>query len=132
MIVPVGIMRPIHQGASARTKSRVKLTLSSNQNGAWHVPTPWGYERYCSDNRGGDDYCFFLPLGPGPNRPSGFLFGLLLDLDRGTLSIYVNGRRDGTVKRGLSGYYRWTAFASHECPTVKIELAPVPVAVPDA
>ena len=87
----------------------MKLTLSSNQNGAWHVPTPWGYERYCSDNRGrsgfeGDDHCFFLPLGPGNNRPSDFLFGLLLDLDGGTLSIYVNGRREEIVKRGLSGY----------------------------
>lgn len=46
VIVPVGLMRPIHQGASARTKSRVKLTLSSNDNGVWHEPTPWGYERY--------------------------------------------------------------------------------------
>ena len=92
---------------------------------------------YCSDNRGrsgfeGDDHCFFSPLSPGPNRPSDFSFGLLLVLDRGILSIYVNGRREVTIKRGLSGYYCWTAFASQECPTVKIERAPVPVAVPDA
>ena len=35
------------------------------------------------------------------------LVGLLLDLDEGTLSVYKNGRRLGTMKDGLSGEYCW-------------------------
>lgn len=35
--------------------------------------------------------------------------GLLLDLDEGTLSVYKNGVRLGTMMDGLSGEYTWTA-----------------------
>ena len=33
--------------------------------------------------------------------------GLLLDLDKGTLTVYKNGRRLGLMKDGLSGDYCW-------------------------
>ena len=36
-------------------------------------------------------------------------FGLLLDLDEGTLSAYQNGQRLATLKDGLSGEYCWYA-----------------------
>ena len=35
--------------------------------------------------------------------------GMLLDLDNGTLSLYQNGRRLGTLMDGLAGEYCWTA-----------------------
>jgi len=35
--------------------------------------------------------------------------GMLLDLGNGTLSVYQNGRRLGTLKDGLAGEYCWTA-----------------------
>ena len=35
--------------------------------------------------------------------------GMLLDLDEGTLSVYQNGRRVGTLKDGLAGEYCWLA-----------------------
>ena len=35
--------------------------------------------------------------------------GMLLDLDSGTLSVYQNGRRLGTLKDGLAGEYCWAA-----------------------
>ena len=37
------------------------------------------------------------------------ILGMLLDLDEGTLSVYQNGRRLGTLKDGLAGEYCWTA-----------------------
>ena len=35
--------------------------------------------------------------------------GMLLDLGEGTLSVYQNGRRLGTLKDGLAGEYCWIA-----------------------
>ena len=35
--------------------------------------------------------------------------GMLLDLGGGTLSVYQNGRRMGTLKDGLAGEYCWVA-----------------------
>ena len=40
---------------------------------------------------------------------SPFKVGMLLDLDEGTLSVYVNGRKLGVMKRGLEGQYCWVA-----------------------
>ena len=37
------------------------------------------------------------------------MLGMLLDLDEGTLSVYQNGRRVGTLKDGLAGEYCWCA-----------------------
>merc|ERR1712183_526404 len=39
----------------------------------------------------------------------GGTIGLLLDLDKGTLAAYKNGRRLGVMKDGLSGEYCWYA-----------------------
>ena len=35
--------------------------------------------------------------------------GMLLDLGEGTLSVYQNGQRLGTLKDGLAGEYCWIA-----------------------
>ena len=35
--------------------------------------------------------------------------GMLLDLDNGTLSVFQNGGRLGTLKYGLAGEYCWIA-----------------------
>ncbi|KAL9191574.1 hypothetical protein ACHAXT_001280 [Thalassiosira profunda] len=59
-------------------------------------------------------------------------FGLLLDLDEGTLVVYKNGKRLGVLKDGLRGEYVWTAsiMAHHkgtgEEQNVRIQRAPVP------
>jgi len=37
------------------------------------------------------------------------MLGMLLDLDSGTLSLYQNGRKLGTLKDGLVGEYCWIA-----------------------
>ena len=33
--------------------------------------------------------------------------GMLLDLDKGTMSVYKDGRKLGVMKRGLAGHYCW-------------------------
>ncbi|EJK76730.1 hypothetical protein THAOC_01489 [Thalassiosira oceanica] len=55
-------------------------------------------------------------------------FGLLLDLDEGTLSMYQNGRRLTTLKDGLSGEYCWYATVSygHYDASVSIERGSAP------
>ncbi|EJK76598.1 hypothetical protein THAOC_01629, partial [Thalassiosira oceanica] len=57
--------------------------------------TDWGNENCSSDWQG----CEGLP-GSGT-------IGMLLDLDKGTLSVFKNGRRLGAMKEGLSGEYCW-------------------------
>ena len=52
--------------------------------------------------------------------------GMLLDLDAGTLSIYKNGRRLGTMLDGLSGEYCWTATMWDYGDSVRIEKGSIP------
>ena len=58
--------------------------------------------------------------------------GLLLDLDEGTLSVYKNGTRLGTMMSGLSGEYVWVAQITAQAngrpdeQNVRIKRAPVP------
>ena len=42
--------------------------------------------------------------------------GLLLNLNVGTLSLYVDGKFAGTVKNGLSGDYVWMVYSSTQLP----------------
>lgn len=52
--------------------------------------------------------------------------GILLDLDRGTLVVYKNGRRLGTMKSGLSGEYCF--YACMNCnSTISIERGALPL-----
>lgn len=59
-------------------------------------------------------------------------YGLLLDLDAGTLSMYKDDERLGVMMRGLTGEYCWVASIlaqAHGRPhqqNVRIERAPVP------
>ena len=67
------------------------------------VWSDWTGENKTSDWEGRDDYdedCTTL--------------GMMLDLDEGTLSLYQNGRRLGTLKSGLRGEYCWTAGLGHK------------------
>ena len=41
--------------------------------------------------------------------------GMLLDLDEGTLSLYINGEKKGVLKDGLSGEYCWMATLRAQC-----------------
>lgn len=40
-------------------------------------------------------------------RETSFKIGMVLDLDNGTLDVYTNDRRLGTMKNGLVGEYCW-------------------------
>ena len=64
-----------------------------------------------------EGHCFYDTLEgrrrPGPvewdgmERGDGREIGMLLDLDRGTLGVFANGERLGTIATGLSGEYCW-------------------------
>ena len=43
-------------------------------------------------------------------REASFKIGLVLDLDEGTLDVYKNDRRLGTMKSGLVGEYCWVVL----------------------
>ncbi|EJK62615.1 hypothetical protein THAOC_16765 [Thalassiosira oceanica] len=45
--------------------------------------------------------------------------GLLLDLDKGTLSVFKNGRRLGVMKERLGGEYCWFVAVSSVCMVIK-------------
>ncbi|EJK65463.1 hypothetical protein THAOC_13669 [Thalassiosira oceanica] len=49
--------------------------------------------------------------------------GLLLDLDEGTLSVFKDGRRLGSMKEGLGGEYCWFVAVGTPC-TISISRAP--------
>ena len=53
--------------------------------------------------------------------------GLLLDLDEGTLSVYKNGRRLGTMMSGLSGEYCWVVTRYTRDDEFSIRRANIPV-----
>ena len=51
--------------------------------------------------------------------------GLLLDLDEGSLSVYINERKLGVMKRGLAGHYCWVvSLAVGTQATIKRETVP--------
>jgi len=65
---------------------------------------------------------------PGVERSN--VVGMLLDLDEGTLAVYVNGRRQGVIKDGLTGDYCWgteTNWTWNGTPSVEIERGQIPV-----
>lgn len=47
--------------------------------------------------------------------------GMLLDLDEGTLTLYINGVRKGILKDGLSGEYCWMATLRAQCTTQYVQ-----------
>ena len=58
-----------------------------------------------------------------------YLIGLLLDLDRGIIKCYENGREKETVDEGIAGHYCWMAMISrtdNDRGAVKVERKPVP------
>ena len=52
--------------------------------------------------------------------------GLLLDLSKGTLDLYLNGNYEGTKASGLSGHYCW---AVRVWGAVKIRQVHVPASI---
>ena len=59
-----------------------------------------------------------------PNE--GGTIGLLLDLDKGNLAVYKNGRRLGIMMGELSGEYCWYTYISSSGSTVSIERGVLP------
>ena len=55
------------------------------------------------------------------------VLGILLDLDEGTLSVYKNGRRLGTMMSGLSGEYCWVVTRYTRDDEFSIRRANIPV-----
>ena len=47
-----------------------------------------------------------------PIRETSFKIGMVLDLDEGTLDVYKNDRRLGTMMSGLVGEYCWCLATS--------------------
>lgn len=47
--------------------------------------------------------------GREPTKTTSFKIGMVLDLDEGTLDVYKNDRRLGTMKSELVGEYCWVA-----------------------
>ncbi|EJK47260.1 hypothetical protein THAOC_34030 [Thalassiosira oceanica] len=47
--------------------------------------------------------------------PGSGTIGLLLDLDKGTLFVFKNGRRLGVMKEGLGGEYCWFVTVGSPC-----------------
>ena len=54
--------------------------------------------------------------------------GLLLDLNKGTLSVFKNGRRLGVMKDGLGGEYAWFVSVCPAC-TIGMPKAQLPIKV---
>ena len=57
-----------------------------------------------------------------------FTVGLLLDLNSGTLSVFIDGRMLGVMKEGLTGAYCWYFCGYFATCTIKIERGMPPVA----
>lgn len=51
--------------------------------------------------------CQFGWEGVEETEESSFKIGMVLDLDKGTLDVYKNDRRLGTMMSGLAGEYCW-------------------------
>ena len=51
----------------------------------------------------------FIWEGMEPTEDTSFKLGMILDLDEGTLDVYKNDRRLGTMMTGLVGEYCWAA-----------------------
>ena len=56
-------------------------------------------------------------------QTTNFKIGMALDLDEGTLDVYKNGRRLGTMMRGLVGEYCWVVPLFNEANPEHIEVS---------
>ena len=52
--------------------------------------------------------------------------GLLLDLDEGSIAVYLNGVRLGVMDDGLSGEYCWAVSLWSDSNSARIESAALP------
>ena len=102
-------------------------------------PEPWG----SPDATGAPGHCFFRTDGgyrfPGWNgsRTHGDwqgkrsvdklwdCIGMLLDLDAGTMALWLNGERLGVMVTDLSGEYRWTIDLERAGSSASIGSAPM-------
>lgn len=70
-----------------------------------------------------------IPFHRGEAVTVNDVVGLRLNLDRGTLTVYKNGRRLGALKKGLTGEYWWCVYLSRNerrwrSPSVQISRGP--------
>lgn len=88
--------------------------------------------------RGGCGHCFYLNTS-GKCYPSycdwegmqgtvaaGDRIGMLLDLDKGSMTIYRNDERLGVMMTGLSGEYSWAVVLGGKDDAVRINSPPMP------
>ena len=79
----------------------------------------WEYRRF-GPIPGGEAWEGMEGLSDSPSK-----IGMLLDLDEGTLSVYIDERKLGVMKRGLAGHYCWAVSLSVGS-QVSIKRGPVP------
>ena len=62
--------------------------------------------------------------GREPTQEASFKIGMVLDLDEGTLDVYKNGRRLGTLMSGLVGEYCWvvTLLSAYQDKKVSVSI----------
>jgi len=88
----MGILRPIHDWPKKKIRHVEYRSYCKAQSGP-------GY------NVGNWDQYYYYDERVGLQR--GDVFGMLLDLDRGTMTVYKNDERLGIKMKGLGGYYCW-------------------------
>ncbi|EJK46268.1 hypothetical protein THAOC_35074 [Thalassiosira oceanica] len=114
---------------SSSLKPAVSEKLRSQRTAKWvesnvHCCTYYCYNGYCywrdwDNEKGSSDWQGREGL------PGSGTIGLLLDLDEGTLSVFMNGRRLGAMKEGLGGEYCWFVAVGVPC-TISISRGRAP------
>ena len=57
---------------------------------------------------------------------NGDRIGLLLDVDAGSLTVYLNDERLGVMSTGLTQYFRWAVRIRSATTTVRVDSAQIP------
>ena len=73
--------------------------------------------------RWSESYESFHWEGMEETQTTSFKIGFVLDLDEGTLDVYKNDRRLGTMKSGLVGEYCWVASLMPFGPQVSVTIS---------
>ena len=123
-----GQVRPSNVSSSFKPVAAEKLISQRT--------TRWGDSNiHCCTYYSGDGLCRWTDWGNEGNSlewqgrevlgGSGTVVGLLLDLNKGTLSVFKNGRRLGVMKEGLGGEYCWLVSVFSSC-TVSVSKGEAP------
>ena len=140
----IGVMRPIGSKfkSDAGWTSFCPLTTPLFKNFLVERTPEWESNIHCClyyDMKGTCEYSDWKKYPSGHGMKGFDIYdgelGLLLDLDEGTLSVYKNGVRLGTMMSGLFGEYTWCAQILSQAngrpdrQNVRIERAPLPTSL---